>query len=97
MATDVSRNDPCPCGSGKKYKVCCIGQRIATPSAKLLPWLAVALALVAGGVVGYFHGAKAGVSVGGAALVFLGILAVLRDPPASSGGGGGGANIDFGR
>jgi len=21
----VSRNDPCPCGSGKKYKKCCLG------------------------------------------------------------------------
>jgi hypothetical protein len=21
----VGRNDPCPCGSGKKYKKCCIG------------------------------------------------------------------------
>lgn len=21
----VSRNDPCPCGSGKKYKKCCMG------------------------------------------------------------------------
>jgi hypothetical protein len=21
----VSRNDPCPCGSGKKYKACCYG------------------------------------------------------------------------
>jgi len=20
---DVNRNDPCPCGSGKKYKKCC--------------------------------------------------------------------------
>jgi preprotein translocase subunit SecA len=20
----VGRNDPCPCGSGKKYKVCCM-------------------------------------------------------------------------
>jgi uncharacterized protein YecA (UPF0149 family) len=20
----VGRNDPCPCGSGKKYKVCCL-------------------------------------------------------------------------
>ena len=24
--TDISRNDPCPCGSGKKYKKCCMGQ-----------------------------------------------------------------------
>lgn len=22
----VGRNDPCPCGSGKKYKKCCIGK-----------------------------------------------------------------------
>jgi len=22
--TDVNRNDPCPCGSGKKYKKCCM-------------------------------------------------------------------------
>jgi uncharacterized protein len=24
--TKVGRNDPCPCGSGKKYKKCCAGQ-----------------------------------------------------------------------
>jgi hypothetical protein len=23
--TDVNRNDPCPCGSGKKFKKCCLG------------------------------------------------------------------------
>ncbi len=23
----VSRNDPCPCGSGKKFKKCCEGQK----------------------------------------------------------------------
>ena len=22
----VGRNDPCPCGSGKKYKKCCFGK-----------------------------------------------------------------------
>lgn len=22
-ATKIGRNDPCPCGSGKKYKTCC--------------------------------------------------------------------------
>ena len=22
-STDIGRNDPCPCGSGKKYKRCC--------------------------------------------------------------------------
>jgi len=24
----VGRNDPCPCGSGKKYKKCCIGKKL---------------------------------------------------------------------
>jgi len=23
---DVGRNDPCPCGSGKKYKKCCMNK-----------------------------------------------------------------------
>jgi preprotein translocase subunit SecA len=22
-ASEIGRNDPCPCGSGKKYKKCC--------------------------------------------------------------------------
>lgn len=22
----IGRNDPCPCGSGKKYKKCCLGK-----------------------------------------------------------------------
>jgi uncharacterized protein YecA (UPF0149 family) len=25
---DVGRNDPCPCGSGKKFKRCCLGKVI---------------------------------------------------------------------
>ena len=24
----VGRNDPCPCGSGKKFKKCCMGKRV---------------------------------------------------------------------
>jgi hypothetical protein len=26
MGDEAGRNDPCPCGSGKKYKKCCIGR-----------------------------------------------------------------------
>jgi DNA-directed RNA polymerase subunit RPC12/RpoP len=25
MKEKISRNEPCPCGSGKKYKKCCLG------------------------------------------------------------------------
>ncbi|NLF16454.1 MAG: hypothetical protein GX595_04250 [Lentisphaerae bacterium] len=27
----VGRNDPCPCGSGRKYKKCCLNKSRATP------------------------------------------------------------------
>jgi len=30
----VQRNDPCPCGSGKKYKKCCLGKREINPDDK---------------------------------------------------------------
>jgi hypothetical protein len=29
VSRKVGRNDPCPCGSGKKYKKCCLGSSIA--------------------------------------------------------------------
>ena len=33
---NVSRNDPCPCGSGKKWKKCCAVQKVKKFSAKLI-------------------------------------------------------------
>lgn len=30
-ASKISRNAPCPCGSGKKYKRCCLGKATAKP------------------------------------------------------------------
>jgi methionyl aminopeptidase len=29
---NVGRNDPCPCGSGKKYKRCCLGKEVLSSS-----------------------------------------------------------------
>jgi hypothetical protein len=34
----VGRNDPCPCGSGKKFKKCCLNSASDSPSAGALPW-----------------------------------------------------------
>lgn len=28
MEPKAGRNDPCPCGSGKKYKQCCLGKTV---------------------------------------------------------------------
>lgn len=30
LSSKVSRNAPCPCGSGKKYKVCCAGETVSS-------------------------------------------------------------------
>jgi hypothetical protein len=30
MSKKIGRNDPCPCGSGKKYKHCCLGSKVVT-------------------------------------------------------------------
>jgi len=35
----VSRNDPCPCGSGKKYKHCCLRKDITASSPRPAPSL----------------------------------------------------------
>jgi SWIM/SEC-C metal-binding protein len=32
-APKIGRNDPCPCGSGKKFKKCCVDQPPATADA----------------------------------------------------------------
>ena len=41
------RNEPCPCGSGKKYKVCCANKR--TPS----QWLALASVVIFAGLAAW--------------------------------------------
>ncbi|MFN0091716.1 MAG: SEC-C domain-containing protein [Acidimicrobiales bacterium] len=40
-AGDVKRNDPCPCGSGRKYKACCSGRTLRRPLAERAQWLLV--------------------------------------------------------
>jgi len=50
---DIPRNSPCPCGSGKKYKNCCIGKRLAASttagsSRTMLVGIGVVAALILG-------------------------------------------------
>ena len=37
-STSAGRNDPCPCGSGRKYKQCHLGQRLLPPEVQV-SWL----------------------------------------------------------
>lgn len=47
----VHRNDPCPCGSGKKSKRCCGGKIDSAGGKKTYAWVAAGLVLV--GLVGW--------------------------------------------
>ena len=51
----TSRNDPCPCGSGRKYKNCCDGVTKTRSESRLWAWtlgLGVVACLGAAGFVG---------------------------------------------
>ena len=47
------RNDLCPCGSGKKYKNCCLGKKSATPASQILLGILFAL-IVVGALIALF-------------------------------------------
>ena len=46
--SSVGRNDPCSCGSGKKYKKCCAAKAAPTGMSKLM--IAGLVAILAGAV-----------------------------------------------
>lgn len=48
-ASSIGRNAPCPCGSGKKFKRCCLGREDATTSSPRAPGPAQALREALGG------------------------------------------------
>jgi len=60
MAARVSRNDPCPCGSGLKYKRCCEQRDAAKPARSSTLPLAVLVLLVAAGAAAIVIGLRDG-------------------------------------
>jgi hypothetical protein len=50
IAMKAGRNDPCPCGSGKKYKHCCVNKSASVPILQKL-LIASVLLVLAGGIV----------------------------------------------
>lgn len=95
---DASRNDPCPCGSGQKYKRCCIDKVEGGPriDRKTLGICLVA-AVVVGLALGFFSGVRDGLLGGLTAAMFVGGFQILRNPPPPSGRSGNAAGIDFGK
>jgi hypothetical protein len=95
----VSRNAPCPCGSGLKYKRCCFGkeQQVVSKKGRLYLALYLVVTVVLGVGVGIGFGWESGLGAAGAALLLGGILYVVRSPPPSSGKSGDASDINFGR
>lgn len=95
---EVSRNDPCPCGSGEKHKRCCLG-RAETPGQSRdmkAPAILAALAVAVSIGVGLAGEPQTGLAVGGALLLGIGAWAVFRDPPPPRKGSDDPAAINFG-
>ncbi len=98
MGKAVSRNEPCPCGSGKKFKHCHLGKPDPVQAKKrMVVPLFIAMAGIGGGVyAGSVKGFGVGVAVSAGALIVAGIIVLLRDPPPPSGRGGDSGAINFG-
>lgn len=100
MGKANNRNEPCPCGSGKKYKQCCLGKPPpkARRRSKLLSICVAALGLGLAIVLAITSGVVSGIAAGGAVLVIAGLVYVIRDPPPPQAGGRkGSAGINFGK
>ena len=82
----IGRNDPCPCGSGLKYKSCHLGKADEVPPEvarqnRTVPLALAGLGLLVAILTGVLKGVGAGVTVGVAAGLFLVGYLVLRNPP----------------
>lgn len=93
----VGRNDPCPCGSGKKYKRCCLGQSVEDTRRSRNLTIAVTLVIVAAMAVGMTVSDQAGWLVAAGGLVATGIWQWLNAQPPKSGSGSDPGAINFGR
>jgi len=98
----VNRNDPCPCGSGKKYKHCHLGKPMEEEKAAVrrhwrVPVTLTAIALIVSILVGVSSDFGNGGIVFVACLLFIGGFVVLRKPPPPSGNSRDGGSINFGR
>jgi len=94
----ISRNAPCPCGSGKKYKHCHLGKPIGMTRRQTQFFVVLAFVAIIGGAaaIAQFWGWRAGGFTGIIAATALIAYLVLRNPPPASGRSGA-DRIDFGK
>lgn len=93
----TARNDPCPCGSGVKYKKCCLAKGDQAVRRRSRLGVQLSLAVIGLAAILYFAVGSAIASiVGVVGLVGVGSYLLFSDPPSGSGPGSPGA-INFGR
>ena len=92
----IARNEPCPCGSGKKYKKCCGAQEQKTPINKRLLGLVGAIIAVAC-IVGAVWDFEMGLRIGVLGTIFVVGGNILLKAPKKKRDRDSGSNIDFGR
>lgn len=97
----IGRNDPCPCGSGRKYKQCHYGkseETIAheTAEGRSVIGLGAALAVIGGAIVGFSKDSTTGIAVGAAILIGFAAWTIFRNPPPPRQGPDDPAAINFG-
>ncbi len=92
------RNDPCPCGSGKKYKQCCLGKVEERRRRGGAGWsLGILLVGMVGAVLLWQgKGLGAGLAALAAGIIAAGAVYVLRDPAPPRKGGSDPSAINFG-
>jgi hypothetical protein len=92
----VARNDPCPCGSGKKYKKCCLGRGGAGRRRQVkIGSIAAVAVLVAAAAAAVLSGREAAGLVAAVGLLGVGAYLFFADPPPPTQGSNPGA-INFG-
>jgi hypothetical protein len=82
----TGRNDPCPCGSGLKYKNCHLGRPDDTPEVVrrrvVGPMIVGGVGLLGAIGAGVWRGPGTGLTFAAAAALILGMYVILRNPPA---------------
>lgn len=94
----IGRNDPCPCGSGKKFKQCCLGQGDPEVQARNRKYLTLTGVVIAVALVcGFLVSTDVAILVAGIGLAVVAVALWLTAPPPKSSGGGDPGAINFGR